>query len=236
MASYNWTRDELILALDLYFKEPSARGSKTHPAVQELSALLNTLPIHPKGDREGYFRNPNGVGMKLSNFLRFDPEYSGVGLRRGGRLEKEVWLQFAEDREGLSQLAQAIRTAARSSELASTSPDEADEVEANEGRILTRMHKVRERNASLVSRKKRTVLETTGRLECQVCGFDFNRKYGARGEGFAECHHTVPLTELGVHQRTRISDLVIVCANCHRMIHRSRPWLSISELQEMIEV
>jgi len=47
-----WTRDELILALDLYLHEPAARGSKTHPAVIELSGVLNRLPIHARGSRQ----------------------------------------------------------------------------------------------------------------------------------------------------------------------------------------
>ena len=38
------------------------------------------------------------------------------------------------------------------------------------------------------------------------------------GKGFAECHHVVPLADLGRQKRTRLEDLAIVCANCHRMI------------------
>ncbi len=57
-----WTRDEFILALDLYFKEPTARGSKTHPAVIELSETLNNLPIRPPTEPGTTYRNPNGVG------------------------------------------------------------------------------------------------------------------------------------------------------------------------------
>ena len=42
MSNPKWTRDELILALDLYFKEPTARGSKTHPDVWTFPSLLDT--------------------------------------------------------------------------------------------------------------------------------------------------------------------------------------------------
>jgi 5-methylcytosine-specific restriction protein A len=61
MSKPNWTRDELILALDLYFREPSARGSKTQPGVLELSYILIRLPIHNVDKLEEDFRNPNGV-------------------------------------------------------------------------------------------------------------------------------------------------------------------------------
>ena len=91
MSNPDWTRDELILALDLYFLEPSARGSKSHPTVIKLSEVLNKLPIHASEQLDADFRNPNGVGMKLSNFLRFDPDYAGEGLKRGSRLEKDIW-------------------------------------------------------------------------------------------------------------------------------------------------
>jgi len=69
----DWTRYELILARDLYFREPAARGSKSHLSVQALSDLLNRLPINAGLSRHQKFRNMNGVRLKLGNFLRYDP-------------------------------------------------------------------------------------------------------------------------------------------------------------------
>ena len=107
--SPNWCRDELILALDLYFREPRARRSVSHPEVAKLSTLLNRFPVHPSQDKEGYQRNPNTVAMKLSNFRPFDSEYDGRGLSRGGKLDKEVWDEFARiDRAKLRRAADAI--------------------------------------------------------------------------------------------------------------------------------
>ena len=60
-----------------------------------------------------------------------------------------------------------------------------------------------------------------GKLECEVCRFDFEVKYGERGVAFIECHHIVKLTKLRPHSKTRLEDLVLVCANCHRMLHRN---------------
>lgn len=94
----NWTRDELILALDLYFRENPNHTSDTNPEVIKLSDTLNRLPVHPISKHEEKFRNPNGVYMKLCNYLRFDPNYSGVGLKRGGKLEEEIWNEFSGDR------------------------------------------------------------------------------------------------------------------------------------------
>jgi hypothetical protein len=78
-----WTDDELILALDLYFRLNPARTSDSNPAIIELSGVLNSLPIHAEALRGEKFRNPSGVYMKLCNFLRFDPGYSGKGLVAG---------------------------------------------------------------------------------------------------------------------------------------------------------
>ena len=83
--------------------------------------------------------------------------------------------------------------------------------------------------------KKEKVLDETGTLECEVCGFDFKSTYGELGDGFAECHHTKPISELMPGEKTKITDLSIVCANCHRMIHRSKPWLRIEELKQLMQ-
>ncbi|MDO6522910.1 HNH endonuclease [Shimia thalassica] len=50
-----------------------------------------------------------------------------------------------------------------------------------------------------------------------------------------ECHHTVPVSEMKPGDKTKLSDLALVCANCHRMIHAKRPWLSIQELVGLIK-
>src|SRR2546426_516605 len=81
VARIDWTREELILALDVYFRSPAAKGTSSHPAIIEMSKILNELPIHGRENRNVEFRNTNGVSMKLSNFLRFDPSYKGKGLQ-----------------------------------------------------------------------------------------------------------------------------------------------------------
>ena len=105
--------------------------------------------------------------------------------------------------------------------------------EAAEGRVKLRKHKVRERNTRLVKAKKELVLKQTGKLACEVCGFDFLKTYGKLGAGFIECHHGVPLAELESGSVTRLSDLHLVCANCHRMLHRNNT-MSVVELRALI--
>jgi 5-methylcytosine-specific restriction enzyme A len=108
-------------------------------------------------------------------------------------------------------------------------PPDTEDFEAEEGRLLTRRHVHRERNASLVRRKKQAVMRTHGRLACEVCGFDFATRYGDLGEGFIEAHHILPLAAAGP-AITRLADLAVVCSNCHRMLHRAKPWMTPEEL------
>jgi 5-methylcytosine-specific restriction protein A len=59
--------------------------------------------------------------------------------------------------------------------------------------------------------------------------------YGELGEGFAECHHRTPLGELTGKTRTRLADLAIVCANCHRILHRKRArGMTVEQLRERL--
>jgi len=229
-----WTRDELILALDLYMRHNPAHISKTHPDVIALSKVLNNLPIHSERPDETRFRNPNGVYMKLCNFLRFDPDYSGKGLVAGGKLEEGIWNQFHKNRELLHNIALAIKKTASSKEIVSTQIEDEEESGAQEGKVLFRLHRVRERNPNLVKKKKERALIESGKLRCDVCLFDFELQYGDLGRGFIECHHTLPLSRLQPNQKTGLSDLALVCSNCHRMLHRANIYLPVSALKKMV--
>jgi hypothetical protein len=73
-----WSRDELILALDLYvrFRESTGQG---RPEIVGLSSLLNRIAGGSEGDA---FRYPNGVYMKLMNFLPLRSILSVTGQDR----------------------------------------------------------------------------------------------------------------------------------------------------------
>lgn len=72
-------------------------------------------------------------------------------------------------------------------------------------------------------------------LACTVCGFDFEATYGNRGAGFIHVHHLKPLAEIGEeYQLNPIKDLRPVCPNCHAMLHRSVPAISIQELKSLL--
>lgn len=173
--------------------------------------------------------------MKLGNIRAVDPEFGGAGLSRGSKLEAEIWAESKGDPYRLAAVAESIVANIGVAEPESQYSADLEEEEFAEGKVLTRVHKARERSRAAVTKKKASVLKKTGTLACEACGFDFGRVYGDLGEGFAECHHTVPVSELKKGQKTSLKDLSILCANCHRMINRSRPMLSVSELKLKLE-
>jgi hypothetical protein len=100
----NWSRDEQILALDLYFSLGRKWVSPDHSSIKKLSWILNKLPIHKRRTKK--FRNPNGVSMKLANFLSIDPNYSGKGLSNTAtKVEKAIWKEFINNQDGLQKQA-----------------------------------------------------------------------------------------------------------------------------------
>lgn len=105
-----------------------------------------------------------------------------------------------------------------------------------EGRLVERLHLERERSPALIRRAKEHALAQGRPLRCACCDFDFEAKYGELGRGFIEAHHTKPVSSL--HQEgeeTRIEDIALVCPNCHRMLHRRRPWLGLHELRHLVK-
>jgi len=238
----DWVTDELIVTLDFYLKHRAKLPGKTSRDILGLSATLNRLSdkIFPSMNKLETFRNSNSVYMKLMNFRRLDPEFTSTGrkgLSSGAKMDELIWKEYALNPKRCAEVAHAIAAALDDTGVARLGPivEAGEEMEeAIEGRLLTRMHLARERNVRLASRKKKKVLNASGRLACEGCGFDFHSFYGARGRGFIECHHVRPLASRDSAENTHINDLALLCANCHRMIHRERPWLSVDGLRSLL--
>lgn len=101
-------------------------------------------------------------------------------------------------------------------ERADAEEDEAG-LDEEDLRVL-REHKRIDRNQKLAHNAKQAL-----GYVCKACGFDFQSKYGAIGFQFIEAHHLTPLAELKGQRLTLDPkrDFTVLCANCHRMIHRT---------------
>lgn len=109
---------------------------------------------------------------------------------------------------------------------------EDDALSVWEGQLSVREHVTRERDAAIVRAKREHVLRSTGKLECEVCQFDFSAVYGIE---FCEVHHLRPLSESADPVETKIHDLAVVCSNCHRVIHGRSPFYSLPELRALVD-
>ncbi|PST83890.1 HNH endonuclease [Pedobacter yulinensis] len=238
MRNPKWHRDELILALDLYFKTEPGKMHARNAKIIELSRILNLLPIHGLKDSYERFRNPNGVGLKLSNFLAIDPTYTGKGMEAFGKLDSEVFYEFQNEREKLESLAREIRNIAnnpdsRAAIAAIPYSVEDEDFTVREGQIIYKLHKLHERNRTIIQKKKESYWKKYHRLDCEVCSFDYHKFYGSVGRGYIECHHRTPLHQIAMDTQTALADLALVCANCHRMLHRDTK-MTIETLRERL--
>lgn len=228
--SIKWTREELILVLDLYldiWKEPT---NQFHPKIIELAEILTLLQAYTQS-KPGV-RTPDAVSFKLNSFLSLDNRYEKQGVN-STKLARELWNEFHGKREHLSNFASKIKNIARMGQ--DIGEIEAQDVySANEGKIFYRLHKLKERDSKLILLKKKDVLKKNGRLFCEVCNFNFEDFYGEIGQDFIECHHKKPISELKLEDETTLDDLAVVCSNCHRMLHRKKELLSIEELRKML--
>ena len=232
-----WQWDELLLALDLYFRAKNLTAREVESQCEDLSSILNRMGDLSGAVKTDTYRNRNGVRLKLMNFRRLDPELQKlgrVGMSRGGKGEEAVWQKYASDRQDLHREAQRIISALELAAKAGESGgDDDDPYESEEGGVQLRTHRYYERDRRLISRKKAEAAKR-GPLACEACGFDFEARYGPLGSGFIEVHHTKPVHLMKFGEKTRLADLVLLCSNCHRIAHRQRPPLATEEISAIL--
>jgi 5-methylcytosine-specific restriction protein A len=233
----NWGPDELLLAAELVHKNNWRPLDDRNDQVQELSSLLRLAAISSLAIYDPSFRSPSSVALKTRNIATQHPNWTG-SPSNGGKADAVALQKFIDDPIGATDEARRIREGVtRSFEIPDLDmaenfyPEESSS--ADEGVAKLIQHLRRERDATLRAKKIRALLLDSKTLSCQVCGFDFEETYGARGEGYIEIHHVVPLHVSGPTV-TQLEDLAALCSNCHRMAHR-RPWLSPQELRALVQ-
>ncbi|QCP08431.1 HNH endonuclease [Micrococcus luteus] len=240
MAQLNWTYEEVVLAADLVARNGWKGLRSADPRVAELSRLLRAATIHPLEGRPHNFRSPSSVQRKTFDIATRHPDYQGTPTR-GGKHEAAVIGAFLDRPEQMHDLARYLHAslggadpAAGVAEPAGVVADPEEEaLAAWEGMTRAVRHLRRERDPKLRAAKITSMVAAGGRIACEICGFDFEQTYGAVGQGYIEVHHVRPLHDSGP-VLTRLEDLALLCSNCHRMIHRARPWLTPGELAARI--
>lgn len=231
-----WIRQRGQLALQLFLveveKEYVPNASNMVSGLVELCDTINHLSLLLSPSKPSN-RTLNCISKKLFELSTFDPACQKWGIQVGSATEQQLWNEFSTDTKRLQKSATAIKEAIHTASLP-TSPLE-DDGDGIEGRLLLSLHITRERNKTLVFKKKNLALKRHGFLACEVCDFVFSQKYGLLGDDFIECHHTIPVSTLSIEGKTHLKDLALVCSNCHRMLHRHGELLSIAELHSIIK-
>lgn len=230
-----WTRDEIVLACGLAEQNGWRQLDDRDPRVVELSRLLQTPAFHPVDGRRADFRNPAGVARKTADIVTRHPDYVGRPTN-GNRLDRSVLRDFLDNPAVMQAQAAAIKAmlVAWDNDRSELPDLDTALLGAEEGGLLLRAHLKRERDPRLKAKKLADAMRHGREIACEACGFDFHRVYGDRGQGYIECHHRTPLGVSG-KVTTRLADLALICSNCHRMIHRTKRWLTVEELRALID-
>lgn len=231
-----WSREETILALDLLNKLGGHVPDKTNAAVISLSEYLRSMPIHPPEKQKNSFRSPDGVAFKLQNLRAVA---TGKGLTNVSQVDKAVWAELGGKSGEVAQLAAEIRANTK----ALLALDEADDrgvddygEEFAEGATATALHKRRERSRKL---RKKLIAKCikNNQLFCHACGEAGPFLGHDYTQSIFEAHHIRPLA--GGPTATTVTDLALLCANCHRLIHRvmskQKKWIDVDAFKVLLD-
>lgn len=100
-----------------------------------------------------------------------------------------------------------------------------------EGRRVLVAHLRAERSRKLVAAFKAQLRS----FKCTACSFNFEVRYGELGAGFIEAHHIEPVSKLKGDKAPDLKQLVALCSNCHRMVHRAG-LISVEELKKRMQL
>lgn len=131
MAQNNWTREQTIVAFNLFCKIPFSKVTSDNPLIIELANLIG--------------RNPNSVKMKIANLGSFDPELKRKGIRgltNASKLDKEIWDEFYNNWDQLAYESELLLSNYRNKSIEESLKDD-DSFYIPEGKDKESMVKVR---------------------------------------------------------------------------------------------
>jgi len=232
-----YTESELIIpALKFLRKKPE--GLNTTQLIRLLTNAMKPTGKDARiitGRRDTYFsqkvRNLTGSHRTLDRrrLATFESGISKITKKGLKYLEKSEPVLLSLEIQGFSK--SVIRRQAE---------QDYSQIIIEEGTVDERTVEQRKRSAKL---RKIAITEFKkghgGKIFCETCRFDFSRAYGNHGKGFIEIHHTKPVHQVDLRgRRTKLpkalEEVVLLCSNCHRMVHRRKNMLSISELKSII--
>lgn len=252
-----WVDAEWSLLAEFYFDYPypqfkSWRNNK-QTSFKRLERRINS---YNKLNNTGIVRTPSAIEMHLQTFV------SVAGYRKPGTwkvfpIAEKTYKTWMNDKLGLKQKCITIEYHLKQAKGKKSgkkpkkiiydegiSPSDNELTIAAEGKDLRVVYYKKERNASLKKKRVNWFKQNNrGKLQCENCNFNFKKVYNRHsksskgrphGEGYIESHHREPLHKTGPVDTNWKKDLILLCSNCHRMVHRSRKkFLTIDELAKI---
>lgn len=220
MPGVGFTRDEVILALDVFYSAADGKTSAKSAEMNELSELLNRLPIHPENKKKGVFRSATGIAQQLGLFKR--SMKSGEKHQDVGRQFFDVAFEFEGRLDELHETAAAIRR----NEMYYDEPFGSvnDDSCFPEGLLLGHLHRVVE---------ARSAQNFFVGDRCSICNLDPRLYYQPCGD-LLQLHLVVPPTKLDGGKKYTEENFITVCPTCHAVLHRYRPWRTKENCGEIL--
>jgi len=110
-----WTRNEIIIALDFYFKHYPHIPERNTPEIKQISEILRNLELENSKSISANYRNVSGVYMKLMNFHSINPNKQAKGLSGGSVLDREIFFEFQNNHKDLSKLSYELTSGVKGS-------------------------------------------------------------------------------------------------------------------------
>jgi len=228
LTNIQWETEEHLIILDTWFKKKSF--SSFEHLIKEIELKLVQLKAYC-----AYFSktlDTKNVELIKLAFNEITTISHGHKIKNSSNL-LNLFHRFRNDPEELSNFIEILYEDI-SMNIYSV-PVEHEETLFYEGDKQAKLHIHTERDPRIVKAKKNQFKAMHNALYCEACYFNFENCYGLRGVNYAQVHHLKPLSELDSKSLIHLNDLAILCSNCHSMIHRKKPWLSLESLKKIIQ-
>lgn len=222
-----WSKEELLFLWKFWFdkgSEVSKKSEDFHKILKDIKNINTLLKVKIK--------TPQQIHKKLQELNELATSFKDK--TREQTQETNILKSFYSDKDKCVLIYNNISEALKNLHKLNFNLDNLD-YEAEEGKILTALHHYKERDKKIVEAKKLSILAKFNKLSCEACNFNFFEFYGERGNGYIECHHLLPVSQMSSNHKTKLDDLCLLCSNCHKIIHRNTPWLSLQQLKEILK-
>ena len=185
-------------------------------------------PCHQANNIDGY-----RIVAEESNCTLLSPEQRTFQIPRGGKGEMRANIWYADEPRG-KQILKDVLNNYPSLSVPSDVPVYPDEIDPQEPLVEGARRRVTVNAYERNPKAREKCLEKHG-YRCAVCKMCFEEYYGDIGRGFIQVHHIKELSSIsGEYEIDPVKDLCPVCPNCHAMLHREKPALSVDDLRQRL--